>query len=131
MSQKREVILRVRRCDDGRLEVEDWRGAPVKMLPHEIGAHVDRVLASPDLPPVDVVAPGVGRIAEIVAQRVAPGDRDIVGPGLVGAWQLIQVLRRFAADGRRPEPPAPAPSPGPPRDEPYRRPSFRRGQRVT
>jgi hypothetical protein len=131
----KKTMIRVGRTSDGRLEVEDWRGRSFKCRVEDLGDEVDKILADPELPDVDVVSPGAANITELLAREVLPPEsrhlaapaagliQDLVGhlPDFIARIRYAMYQRR-AASYRPPEDPQTSQAP------PHRT-AYRRGQR--
>lgn len=125
------TMIKVQSGEPGFLQVEDWRGRVQNVSVADLGAHVQRILADPDLPDLQVVSPGVGRLADFIAQGLPPEDREIVVPGLQGLSLVFSAVRQVRATraAARTSSPPPDPPPPPRAEPPGRGPAFRRGQR--
>ena len=133
MTEIKETIVRVRQ-NGGILEVEDWRGRVHRCQAADLGQHVERLLAEPDLPKVDVVSPGVDQVIHMyAAQFVPPEVRSLAVPGfqiVQWAFRYFQQAQRQAAERRYQEHAERQQSqPQPPPREQHRQ-AHRRGQRV-
>jgi len=133
----RESIFRVRELENGSLECEDWRGNTHRCTDVELGKTIRKVLADPDLPPVEKMSAGAYNAAEVFAKTVLPAHhhgmiRPLATMIVQGVERVMAMSSQAAANRaeawRRqhqgaPRPPDPPP-PHPPRD------AHRRGHRV-
>lgn len=131
-----QSIFRVALLPDGTLEVEDWRGNTHICREADIGTTIRRVLADPELPPVERIGAGGYNFAEAYARLVIPEQyHQLVRPAANMIHRLLENAMKGGngASAQRAEQyhqqqQNPRPPPDPPRYPP--RDAHRRGHRV-
>jgi hypothetical protein len=133
---ERESIFRVKLLQDGSLECEDWQGNTHRCTEANLGTTIRRVLASPELPPVERVSAGGYNMAEAYAKMILPEQfQGLVRPAANALLQALQHImtasnegRQARADAWRQQQQPPRPPEPPPRHPP--RSANRRGRCV-
>lgn len=111
------TMIKVEAGAPGFFQVEDWRGTARAVPVAELGAYVQKLLADPQIPDLQVVSPGVGRLADMLARGLAPEDRDIVVPGVQGLAMMVSAFQRIRAS-RAAAAASPSPASPPPHTQP-------------